>query len=136
MKGFKEMQNTREQLQKLEEGCGNGFKLDIQNYLIRKEKQLIKYIDIEENQVLKAEIDYQKDESGQVPTLLLSVLKKDKNGYLSSDCKTQYISLGEPQKRKNFKLLKEYSNKITDDYISKVHDKEKTSKLNILFSED
>ena len=36
MKGFKEMQNTREQVQKLEEGCGSGFKLDIQNYLIWK----------------------------------------------------------------------------------------------------
>ena len=130
------MRITTEQIQKLEEGCGNGFKLDIQNYLIWKEKQLIKYIDIEENQVLKAEIDYQKDESGQVQTVLLSELKKDKNGYLSSDCKTQYISLGEPQKRKNFKLLKEYCNKITDDYILKVHDKERTSKLNILFSED
>ncbi len=130
------MQITREQLQKLEEGCGNGFKLDIQKYLIWKEKQLIKYIDIEENKVLKAEIDYQKDKSGQVPTLLLSVWKKEKSGCLSCDCKTQYINLGEPQKRKNFKLLKEYSNKITDDYILKVHDKEKTSKLNILFSED
>lgn len=130
------MQITREEIQKLQEGCGNGFKLDIQNYLIWKEKQLVKYIDIKENQVLKAEIDYQKDEIGQVPTLLLSVWKKEKSGCLSSDCKTQYISLGEPQKRKNFKLLKEYSNKITDDYILKAHDKERTSKLNILFSED
>ena len=130
------MQITTEQIQKLEEGCGNGFKLDIQNYLIWKEKQLVKYIDIEENQVLKAEIDYQKDESGQVPTLALSVWKKETSGCLYSNCKTQYITLGEPQKRKNFKLLKEYSNKITDDYILKVHDKERTSKLNILFSED
>ena len=94
MKGFKKMQITTEQIQKLEEGCINGFKLDIGHYLVWKEKQLVKYIDIKENQVLKAEIDYQKDESGQVPTLLLSVWKKDKNGYLSSDCKTQYISLG------------------------------------------
>ena len=70
------MQITTEQIQKLQEGCGNGFKLDIQNYLMRNEKQLVKYIDIKENQVLKAEIDYQKDESGQVPTLLLSVWKK------------------------------------------------------------
>ena len=132
MKGFKEMQITTEQIQKLQEGCGNGFKL----YISFGEKQLYKYIDIEESNVLKAEIRYRKDQSGQVPTLLLSVWKKDKNGYLSSDCKTQYISLGEPQKRKNFKLLKEYSNKITDDYILKVHDKDRTSKLNILFSED
>ena len=127
------MKITKSEIEKLNEGCGNGFKFDVRRYLSWGEKQLIKYIDIEKNDVLSVKIEYIKDKSGQIPTLSLTKWKKETSGLLCSDCKTQYINLGEAQKRKNFKLLKEYSNKITDDYVFKIHDKEITSTQNILF---
>lgn len=132
------MKITEEQAKKFEEGCGNNFNFDFNRYLNWGEKQLSKYLDIENNTKLKAKIEYLSEGKNQVPTLSLSIWKGSENNpdILRSSCKTQYISLGEPQKTRNFRLLKEYSHKITDDYILKVHDKKITSKDNILFGNE
>ena len=131
------MQNVRvqmEQIKKFEEGCGNGFKFDINAYNCFKTKRLIKHIKIDEKHILQAKLSFLENREGFVPTLSLSIWKEEVNGILFSDCKTQYITLGEPRKRRNFKLLQEYSNKITEDIILKSHNTSITSKINILYS--
>lgn len=62
---------TTIQIDKYNAQCENGFKFDFQYYLYHKEKTLIKYIDLESNQVLKASILYHEDNKKQVPTLHL-----------------------------------------------------------------
>lgn len=118
------MQNVRtqiEQIKKFEEGCGNGFKFDINAYNCFKTKRLIKNIKIDEKQILQAKLSFLENREGFVPTLSLSIWKERIKGWWFNDCTTQYITLGEPRKRRNFKLLQEYSNKITEDIILKSH---------------
>lgn len=132
------MYNVRtqiEQIKKMNEGCGNGFKIDINTYNCLKTKQLIKHIKIDEKHILQAKLSFLENREGFVPTLSLSIWEEKVKGILFGDCKTQYITLGEPRKRRNFKLLQEYSNKITNDIILKSHNTSITSKINILYSD-
>ncbi len=121
------MKITKKQVEKFEEGCGNGFKFDVESYLTGNDKHLFKYISLGNNRLLRAGIEYRSDETGQIPVLSLSMwmTAKEDSELLVGSGKTEYITLYESQKRKNFKLLKEYSHKATDDYILKAYSRRK-----------
>lgn len=117
-----------EQLKKMNEGCGNGFKINERMFSICKTKELIKDIDIENHKVVRATIFYRKTQDGEVPVLSIDLYRKsptDRNILVSNTkmFKPIYIAIGAPKKRKYFKSLKTYSHEIiaTNDYILKVY---------------
>ena len=122
---------TNIQIDKYNTQCKNGFKFDFQYYLYHKEKTLIKYIDLESNQVLKASILYYEDNQKQVPTLHLHK-GVPSGGFYSFSGLGQFITRGEPQKTKRFNLLIDYTERLTDKYILSLHDEKITSKGTIL----
>lgn len=122
---------TNIQIDKYNAHCENGFKFDFQYYLYHKEKTLIKYIDLESNQVLKASILYHEDNKKQVPTLHLHKGVSSGEFYSFSGI-GQFITIGEAQKTKRFNVLIALTEKLIDEYILSLHDEKITSKATIL----
>lgn len=117
-----------EQLKKMNEGCGNGFKINESMLRACKTKELIKDIDIAQNKVIRATIFYYKAQDGETPMLSINLYERTSmySNILVSNTKTFkpiYIAIGAPKKRKYFKSLKLYSHAIiaTNDYILKVY---------------
>lgn len=109
-----------EKAKKLEQNC-NGFKINRIAFIRYKTTILEKNIEIENNKVLKAAIGYITTEEGKTPVLYISVWTKGLFNILEHSVDIPCIILGKSLKRKSFKLLKEYSNKINNDYILKMY---------------
>lgn len=117
-----------EQLKKINEGCGNGFKINESMFRVCKTKELTKDIDIDNHKVVRATIFYYKAQDGEIPMLSIDLYERTpiNRNILVSNTKTFkpiYIAIGAPKKRKYFKSLKLYSHAIiaTNDYILKVY---------------
>lgn len=114
------------QIDKYNAQCKNGFKLDLNHYVIHKEKTLVKCINLESNQSLKASVLYCENNQGKIPTLHLH--KGTPSGeFYSFSGLGQFITIGEPQKIKRFNLLIDFTEKLTDKYILSLHDEKITS---------
>lgn len=127
------MKLTREQVEKWNAKNGNGFKLDIETAVIRNEKEIRKYIKISDNKLLEAHICYRREmetktneygckwnvETGrQLPTLHLSVwTTREGSEMMSSTGVGDWITVGEPESKKNFSRLQKISCEMTDEKI-------------------
>ena len=101
--------------------CKNGFKFDLPTFILHKEKELYKNIEINNNQILRVSIGYEKENESQIPTLHLHK-GKSKGNYYSFCGLGQFIPIGEPQKTKRINVLIRLTEKFTDDYILSLQD--------------
>lgn len=113
------MKITREQVNKYNEKCKNGFEFDVFHYACNGEKQFQKFIELSNNNIIKATIEYYNN----VPTLHIHEGYSD-GRYASFSGLGQWFKLGEYQKTKRVNVLIALTEKITDAFIlSKVDDR-------------
>lgn len=113
------MKITSEQVHKYNAQCKNGFEFDVYHFQCMNEKQFIKFIELNNNDIVKATIEYYDN----IPTLHIH------EGYSDGRFATfsglgQWFKLGDYQKTKRVNILIALTEKITDAFIlSKVDER-------------
>lgn len=106
----------REQVNKYDEQCKNGFEFDVEKYSCTQDKTLIKEINIDDETLIQAILKYSWCEHGYVPTLRIRKGYTD-GRYCTFSGSSQWIDMGKPQKSKKINLLIKLTENITDNYI-------------------
>lgn len=121
---------TVAEVKKINEGCANGFKLDVQRYAFYKEKEFQKYIKLEDDSMLRVKIewyacrDVRHSDYGQsfsvpngmsVPKIHFSVWRES-GSCLVSHGLGRWVDIEgqEPVKRKSYKKLQELTKNFDD----------------------
>lgn len=127
---------TREQLQKINNSCDNGFKLDLNYFFIHGEKALVKNVNIDEKQYLKAFINfcdeleevtqgngikYRKSTGRKIPYIRVSLYHRGEHAD-SSYGLGKMIYLGNGVARKSLSLLQKSTKKVTDELIKNLYE--------------
>ncbi|MDD3225867.1 MAG: hypothetical protein PHX70_14405 [Clostridium sp.] len=106
---------TIEELNKINEKCGNDFKLDLQYYMFHKEKQLEKLVNINDNQFLEYTLYFSENYRSYNKEIVikLRISKYTKQGdYATSQGLGQTFIIEEGLTRKNFNKLVELSHTL------------------------
>lgn len=113
------MKITREQVNKYNAQCKNGFEFDVYNFSCTGEKQFKKFIELGNNNIVQATIEYYNN----IPTLHVHAGYSNGNSAIFSGL-GQWFKLGEYQKIKRVNVLISLTEKITDEFIlSKVDER-------------
>ena len=111
---------TKEQIQKINNSCKNGWGLDIQYFMFHNEKTLIKHITIDDENYLQFKIDYDYENK-----IILRISKFhhkiDDTFATSSGLGKKKILEETPVPRKNINKLVEQTEKLTDDELMKIN---------------
>lgn len=135
---------TKEQVNKWNEKCGNGFKTDIRSLMMHGEKVLSKHYDLGEGKLLKAEICYtaeyevKENASGQKfnhptfkhePTLWLSVWHDEGGSMMHSYGLGYQKKIGETQDKKLFSYLQKISHTVSHEMVMDFYKESEKSAL-------
>lgn len=129
---------TREQVEKINSGCNNGFGLDLRHFLFHNEKTLSKKIRIADNQYIEARILFydkwnrETRKTDNIPTIHLSRWTVDTNGTGTSYGLGYWVRLQEALPRKNMKVLQEITNQFDDSAVLELYNKESNTKVNLM----
>lgn len=97
---------TREKVEEINAKCKNGFELDVTMFVMYGEKQVQKYIDLENGKKLRATLSFRDRRFGYtfkpVLSLHLSLWEQDFGEMLVSRGLGATIDLTEPYERKKF----------------------------------
>ena len=123
---------TKDQINKLNAKCENGFHFDLQFFCFHKEKTFEKYIPVGENQFLRAHImycekwDHENRKKLNIPTIHLAMYNKGRiDGVLVSYGVGYFIDISEPVERKNTNLLLEFTKRFDDEKVMKMYEDSK-----------
>ena len=129
---------TREQINKINSGCKNGFGLDMWLFMTHNEKSLSKMVKIADNQYIKARIMFydkwnrETKKTDNIPTIHLSRWTVDANGTGTSYGLGYWVHLQEALPRKNMKVLQEITNQFDDSAVLELYNKESNTKVNLM----
>ena len=111
---------TKEQIQKINEKCSNGWRLDIEYYLFHNEKTLIKQIKIDYEHYLEFRLNY--NYKNQISLHISKFYHKQGDYFASSEGLGKSKILDETQAtRKNINNLIEFTNSLTDDECMRIN---------------
>lgn len=111
---------TREQIQKINNKCKNGWELDIQFFIFHNEKTLKKIIELDEEHYLEFKIDY--NYKNQIVLFINKFYHKLTESYSTSKGLGKKYMLEEtPASRKNINKLIEYSEILTDEQLMQIN---------------
>ena len=137
---------TREQIVKINSKCENGFKLDVRYFLMRNDKELVKFIEMPEGRLLEAKLCYMNDTDKIVQdngltynqrngkqrlTIHISLWSKACESGMRSSGMGKFIKLDNIQDKKLMSVLQKNTTIFTDtkilelynDYIAEVNNK-------------
>ena len=104
---------TKQQIEKINNKCMNDWRLDVQYYLYHSEKELIKKIDLDEENYLEFKLRY--NYKNQISLHISKFHHKEGDYFASSQGLGKSKILDETQvTRKNVNNLIEFTNKLTD----------------------
>lgn len=111
---------TKEQIQKINEKCSNGWRLDVEYYLYHSEKTLIKQIKIGYEHYLEFRLNY--NYKNQISLHISKFYHKQGDYFASSEGLGKSKILNETQAtRKNINNLIEFTNSLTDDECMRIN---------------
>ena len=111
---------TREQIQKINNKCKNGWELDIQFFIFHNEKTLKKIIELDEEHYLEFKIDY--NYKNQIVLFINKFYHKLGEDYATSNGLGKKKMLEEtPESRKNINKLIEYTETLTDEQLMQIN---------------
>lgn len=111
---------TKEQIQRINEKCSNGWRLDIEYYLFHNEKTLIKQIKIDYEHYLEFRLNY--NYKNQISLHISKFYHKQGDYFASSEGLGKSKILDETQAtRKNINNLIEFTNSLTDDECMRIN---------------
>lgn len=111
---------TREQIQKINNKCKNGWELDIQFFLFHNEKTLKKIIELDEEHYLEFKIDY--NFKNQIVLFINKFYYKKGESYATSNGLGKKKMLEEtPATRKSINKLIEYTETLTDEQLMQIN---------------
>ena len=121
---------TRNQIIAANEKMENGFRLDVERYVVWGEKQCVKHLDLDEKHVLGVEItyvtEYERLESGSrvphyVPSIWFMYYTKGDGAFMTSIGMGYKEPLGERKEKKMFAALQKLTHEMTDEKIMEVY---------------
>lgn len=111
---------TREQLQKINNSCKNGWELDLRYFLYHNEKTLIKHILIDDEHYLEFKLNFNC--KNQISLRISKFYHKvDDNFASSSGLGKQKILEETPAPRKSINKLIEFTKTLNDDELMKIN---------------
>lgn len=111
---------TREQIQKINSKCKNGWELDIQYFIFHNEKTLKKIIKLDEEHYLEFKIDY--NYKNQIVLFINKFYHKLGENYAMSNGLGKKKILEEtPVSRKSINKLIEYTETLTDELLMQIN---------------
>ena len=111
---------TKEQIQRINEKCSNGWRLDIEYYLFHNEKTLIKQIKIDYEHYLEFRLNY--NYKNQISLHISKFYHKQGDYFASSEGLGKSKILNEIQAtRKNLNNLIDFTNSLTDDECMRIN---------------
>lgn len=111
---------TKEQIQKINNSCKNGWGLDIQYFMLHNEKTLIKHITINDENYLQFKIDF--DYENKIILRISKFHHKIDDYFATSNGLGKKKILEEtPASRKSINKLIELTEKLTDDELMKIN---------------
>ena len=111
---------TREQIQKINNKCKNGWELDIQFFIFHNEKTLKKIIELDEEHYLEFKIDY--NFKNQIVLFINKFYHKLGEDYATSNGLGKKKMLEEtPASRKSINKLIEYTETLTDEQLMQIN---------------
>ena len=111
---------TREQIQKINNKCKNGWELDIQFFIFHNEKTLKKIIELDEEHYLEFKIDY--NFKNQIVLFINKFYHKLGEDYATSNGLGKKKILEEtPASRKSINKLIEYTETLTDEQLMQIN---------------
>lgn len=128
---------TREQINKLNSKCSNGFRFDLNYFLFHNEKVFEKRIKIGENKILVAKLmfydrwDTEQRKQLNIPTIHLAEYL-DKGSVMSSSGLGYFITIAPSVERKNTNMLASFTKDYDDAAILKMYEDSKSTKKNQL----
>lgn len=111
---------TREQLQKINNSCKNGWELDLRYFLMHNEKTLRKIIELDTEHYLEFKLDY--NYKNQISLRISKFYHKAGDNFASSSGLGKSRILEEaPAPRKSINKLIEFTKTLTDDELMKIN---------------
>lgn len=111
---------TREQIQKINNKCKNGWELDIQFFIFHNEKTLKKIIELDEEHYLEFKIDY--NYQNQIVLFINKFYHKLGEDYATSNGLGKKKILEEtPASRKSINKLIEYTETLADEQLIQIN---------------
>lgn len=111
---------TREQIQKINNKCKNGWELDIQFFIFHNEKTLKKIIELDEEHYLEFKIDY--NYKNQIVLFINKFYCKKGESYATSNGLGKKYMLEETSaSKKSINKLIEYTEKLTDEQLIQIN---------------
>ena len=121
---------TREQVEKMNAQAKNGFKFDIEYFLIHHEKTLTKIVVLNESQFVRFKLMFEDERENadgwrrptgrQIPNIHIS-LWNNSRGFASSHGLGTWEKIGEPVNKKSFALLCKLSAEVdTGEFLKKL----------------
>jgi hypothetical protein len=115
---------TTHSIKKINNGCSNGFRFDIQDYRQLGDKNLSKTITISENKLIKATLYFRDEiidhrETGQrIPVLNVSIWTKSGESTMWSSGLGKFHHYRDKKvSRRDMSVLQKITEDITDDFI-------------------
>ena len=139
------MKLSREKAEKWNDGNKNGFYFDVNEYLMRSEKQSVKAIHKLDNSLILCEVcympEYQRITNGygvsynrqtgkHLPTLHIYRAVRNGNMIVSHGL-GYYHTLGDPLEKKNYNTLKQYTETLDDQTCIDLLEYLESSKVNL-----
>ena len=126
---------TKQQIEKINNKCMNDWRLDVQYYLYHSEKELIKKIDLDEENYLEFKLRYNYKK--QISLHISKFHHKEGDYFASSQGLGKSKILDETQvTRKNVNNLIEFTNKLTDDECMRINAETQVTKSCIFVSSE
>lgn len=111
---------TKQQIEKINNKCMNDWRLDVQYYLYHSEKELIKKIDLDEENYLEFKLRYNYKK--QISLHISKFHHKEGDYFASSQGLGKSKILDETQvTRKNVNNLIEFTDRLTDDECMRIN---------------
>ena len=111
---------TREQIQKINSKCKNGWELDIQFFIFHNEKTLKKIIELDEEHYLEFKIDY--NYKNQIVLFINKFYHQLGEDYATSNGLGKKRILEEtPASRKSINKLIEYTETLADEQLMQIN---------------
>lgn len=111
---------TNEQIQKINNQCRNGWRLDVQYYIYHNEKTLVKHININEENYLEFALRYTYE--NKVSLHISKFYHKVGDSFACSNGLGKSKIINEEQiNRKSINKLIEYTNNLTDDELLRIN---------------
>lgn len=122
------MKLTRDQIMKKQAQTPDGWRYDWQYAVIHGEHTMTRRVDIDGTHFLEARLCYCAEKGAnpwqttgrQIPTLHVSRYQ-DKGSVYVSHGLGKWLTIGEPEKNKNYKALCKYADGITDEMLMEIY---------------